>query len=657
MEENVLLDELSPNNHHKQEEEIEATATIPPIISNHEEDIHHQLIVKKSSNANNITNLDHDSLENILSYCPNRASYEMQSLKACCRTWNSLMEGSGIMDNPSTKESISKSVKESIRSTSLLHRIEEAYMPRLFFHIFVPFQDAPKVFVSDFTQEDILEDRKPSVVEFYCRAFNTIFGSSFRKISDSEIEIDFEMGSELLEDMEKVIHREVAVPKNENLYSYLATVNARPSDEEAYKLFHVVKNAEDQEKKLKKHISLINLYENWKSQPFMDKDMKVNPCRLTKKVILHLRFEDSNGPDRSDRISTESTIFCTKRRRKGFFISETVRDEINLYVGSICNEHRKLYKFMSHIETYRNNSLIIAYYLLRHKIIPRMDEFSIDLTQLYSKSIVNDIKLMDREDVYYYLTVRNNIIKKYRDGLLRGSVKFPHLNTHRYFKINGGIIPEFLIYASLETMNDKQRVQFIKQFFKHIYNSDLLLSDEKRQEFFEKFKIDHRNELFSIANDSESIKVDFEKITFKRERAIFDHHLFSFPSFPSVLIGQVKEDTSPNENMTELTAVGVMDSNYRRLCCLSRICALCNCCAITSCWCATCCCCYSNEAEGQEGGNNPLGLPKWLLCIAQCFCRFEHKFIPMLDCDNCFHQCVALKKGDELKSEFKRMYP
>ncbi|EFC44628.1 Hypothetical protein NAEGRDRAFT_49040 [Naegleria gruberi] len=606
-----------------------------------------------------ITDLDHDSLDNILSYCPHRACYEIQSMRETCSGWNLLFRGGGgentnLIGNNGAEligegNSLGKMVKESVRSSNLMKRVEEMYLPRVHFRISVPVSNDDSELDSE-----IVDDQ--SIYWEYVQEFKKIFGDSVRIVSDSELEIDFEMEESVLQNLEEVIEKDVAVKKKEDLVTYLTN---RSINVDTCKLYHVVKKIEHEERELSKHITLVDLFNDWKNQPILNKEMKVNPCRLYKKVILHLIFTNTYDTNTKDiHLSRESTIIASNRRAKGFIFPYRTRDEINFSWGSVSMDYEVIYKFKSRNESVEDRTRIIVYHLLRNKLIPVMNETLIDLKKLFRKDLLNYVKTLEsEEDLYYFLTVRENILKRYRDGLLSGKIKFPDFTNDKFnFQVDSFIIPQFLNLVGLESMDNKQRGQFLKQLLKHIYKSQVLLSDEALEEYFEKMQIERR-EKFAIT-ETERLNVSFERIFFERETSTIFHHLVSFPSFPSISLEKIDEDIPKEQTLTKLTSTGQIDKCWTRACCMNRVCGICNCCAILSCWCATSCCCYTQDSNADTVQTvRGLGLPTWVGWMFNCICCYRHRIFPMLDCFNCVNQCFTVKDGvDGVEYRYQRMY-
>ncbi|EFC47142.1 hypothetical protein NAEGRDRAFT_78976 [Naegleria gruberi] len=281
----------------------------------------------------NIIELDHDSLDSILSYCPNRGSYEIQSLRITCRLFNNVFRGNSSLSSSSLsigiqtkEESIAASVKEAIRSQKLLERIESVYLPRLYFQIFIPGKE-------NRNNSENIETSTNSFIEI----MEKILGSQCRRLSEDEIEYEFNFNdNNLLDDLESIMSGK-SIDDCQPLNSELATTSP--------KLFYYNKGKELLAD-VSNHIGLRDLYGEWMQKPLIDKNMKMNPFRLCRKTILHFQFKHyALHHSIKDKISCETSIVCTENRRHYVFLNPKPREEISFYYGKIYQEYDQTYCF------------------------------------------------------------------------------------------------------------------------------------------------------------------------------------------------------------------------------------------------------------------------------------------------------------------------
>ncbi|EFC40256.1 predicted protein [Naegleria gruberi] len=609
-----------------------------------------------------LINLDHDSIETILSYCPNRGAYELQALKYTCKYYYNLFDGccycyqhdqemDGKLENSDVGlNNINTSGKETIRNENLLKRIGNVYLPRLYFQIFIP----NRLRVNSMVDMDV---KPEEILPPFMKAMRKIFGKSMNQLSDSEFEVEVELSgansSLLLDTLEDIVDKTKAV----NVSDILSKSNV-PKNGKQCKLYHLFGNNENEQDILKKHVTLHDLYTHWCSKHFLV-NKRVNPFRLYGRMILHIHFATAYPIGFHSRLCRESSLFISNKVFRPRYMRNIKRDEIEFKHGSITHDYRKIFSMETNFESGQSLYIckILLYLLFRYKIIPRMESSMIDLKEIFEKENLRHIKSLTPAEQRNFMIVRENIIKNYRDRLISGRVKFPP-NTQLLTdtKVNGTILPQFLTLASVETMNDKQRLEFLKQFYKHIYYSKLNLSDSIRQALFNKHGIEIKNNIFASSQIDNSISINFESIYFKRESAKVSHHKIIFPTFPTILIENLKEEM--DYKMQQITRCGFLDKNYTKHCCFSRACGCCNGCGILACWCATSCCCYRSNPESDiMHETKRIGLPNWIGTAFQYVCCYQHRLFPVLDCTNLWNQCCTLWKGNsEIGYRYSDMY-
>ncbi|EFC39830.1 predicted protein [Naegleria gruberi] len=478
-------------------------------------------------------------------------------MRHVCKVWNLLLTGQGSessSDIASLHQSISKTIKEVLKNDNFRERVEKVYLPRLYYQIFL-----------DFLPRDEPLD---SLMIPIMNAFKNKFGDeAVRRISRVEFEVDFMMENhQVLENVEHTVDKTIILSNERSDEEFKSIENPN-------KLFHVdFEKKNNPEEFFAKYKPLDEIFGEWKNRPFIDNDMLVNPYRLYRKVILQFKVYSeeffSKGvlrlPSTEISIGDSSNIYEeTDVALKSCLIRNYSYQETTVYKFKPIDPRKDMEKLMEYT----------IYYFLKHRLLRRMDKINLSLKELLEDSKINYLTQLNREDQYYFLTMRESMLKKCRDSLISDVRHFngpisEKINASNAWTTVGHRIEHYLSLTCLDTMNNYQRVNFLKQFFNFMYKEKLNISEKVRKEVFKKFGIDHIGKSFTFTETPNSLNLTDIVMSFEKE---FDHdkntvycHEFIFPSFPIMSICDVKE-TTPFNTSKKTT------NDYSSRCCCSNL--------------------------------------------------------------------------------------
>ncbi|EFC36439.1 predicted protein [Naegleria gruberi] len=429
-------------------------------------------------------------------------------------------------------------------------------------------------------QLNFLEDDFP--IPHVLRFFRHLVGEkNFKQWSSTEADIIINWGSEGRSSMD-LIFKEIDA---------LSSINLKGME------------AENQEQTVREMIS------NWRENKrfFISENDVLNPFRVFKKIKIKIQgFQDkfSNLYEEHPRpIRCKNCIHVTSSHPKTFFNEY----DVIMFNGSIKHDYKTCKTFdnlpRDKFEKFDEKCRLILYSIVRFKLIPLMEEFSIDLKTIVDKNTIHSItKFIEKKDLsdaekqhklFLFFTTQYNILEAYRNRYLKGDIS-PQIFVDKEMQ-DLEVVLECcyfdLIRLNFESMNDLQRQMFFETFTKSFLKSQLMISDELLEEYGKATnqKIENR---FKLEKKKENVKLVFQTLEFQRVIGIVRNNILQFPNKKTSSCFKSIELSRPqNQKMIFDTKTGTLNKCISKFCCSHWLTSLCSLTTVLTSWCCTYPCC------------------------------------------------------------------
>ncbi|KAG2372811.1 hypothetical protein C9374_013175 [Naegleria lovaniensis] len=586
--------------------------------------------------------LDPDTLELVLSYCTGAS--EIESLKYSCRNLFLILSGGWDTLDSKVMTTHEENTITMMYSYKRIHeKMENLYLPRVYMHVaFGTVDDTQSMIDND---EEELEN--PSIL---LEQFMELFGvHNCKKIGEYEVEvvIDWEQSEALMVSLDNIYESTQHDSKDENV----SQLNGEELKKEPINMQYYATTEEERQQLMRQHVTIKDRLKLWRNQypAFINtKKMTVNPFRVFKKFILHINITGERESMRG--IPRESIIRLTNRTYYYTFYKIMDPYIIDLRLGHVIEDWGQKFSFRklnlweddSSVEAKLSNIPKICLYVFFYfRLIPIMEKYEIPLKSVYGHSEMNYLngllkQVDDIPKIYKYFTLHHNIICRYRRQVMNKKIALPPIKNSNYEKKAIGPLAmiEYFNLISFDTMNDKERIPFVRLALQHIYHSELLISDEWREKYFTQFGIGKDDAIQierTCTENDQVLTFTFQTLEFDRTTAKMKHNIFTLPMYPHMSVSNMTHTRPSDKRLFHVTAgIGTLDK-----CCVEKCCAVpylspCNCYGICCCWCMTSCCCYKvNKSIGTA--LRSCGFPSWVASVADLCCCVNHRFLPALD--------------------------
>lgn len=592
-----------------------------------------------------LCDLDLDTLELVLSYFTGAS--EIESLKYSCRNLFRMLSGGWNLlgDDCKLTSEIEENIMEMYSNNRINERMENMYLPRVYLNVAFGVEDNTQSRID--SEEEELEN--PSLL---LQQFIELFGKqNCKQIAEFEVEvvIDWEQSDALLECLDGIYGPTPPTLGIDDDNNDLQSNITKP----AINMTYHAKTEEKRQKLINQHVTIKDRLKKWRSQyPTLltcTKKMTANPFRVFKKFILHIHITEKYETTRG--IPRESIIRLNNRRRY-YALFETVDSYIiDLYLGVVVEHYKRVLAFRkltiwrsSLEEKLKDVAKISLYVFFYFRLIPIMDKCEIPLKKVYSDVEMNYLsRLLQHGEIpkiYKFLTLHQNLICRYRRQIMNKKIALPSIKEVDYERGQVGSLAmiNYFNLVSFDTMNDNQRIHFVRTALQHIYKSELSISDEWREKYFTQFGIGKDDEIQverPLTNEQLLLTFTFQTLEFDRTTTKMKHNIFSLPRYPQVSVSSMSHTRPSDKRLFHVTAgIGTLDK-----CCVEKWCdvpllSLCNCSCILCCWCMTSCCCYkTNNFIGNS--LRSCGYPYWMASLADLCCCVSHRILPSLDLSFC----------------------